>query len=562
MRLPSRHNEETPSMIRVVLYLVVVGLLAVGAAWLADRPGDVLVTWQGRRIETSVMVLVMAVMAFATLAVMLWSIARAILRSPEILSGYVRTRRGARGYLALSQGLIAIGSGDARAARKFADEAGRLAPDEPLTLLLNAQTAQLAGDRSAAERTFHSMAGRDDTRLLGLHGLFIEAQRRDDFAAAALYAEEAAKSQSAPAWAGQAVLTFRCAAADWTGALERLDRNMKDGLIDRTLYRRQRAVLLTAQARAAEENDRDNAKALALEAVKLTPTLVPAAALAARMLGEDSELRRAARIVEAAWKANPHPELAETYAHLRPGDSARDRLVRVQTLAEKAPGHVESALAVARAALDAHEFSIARSALAPLIIVPTQRTAMLMAELEKMEHGDEGRAREWMARAVHAHRDPAWTADGFVSDRWMPVSPVTGRLDAFQWKEPVAELERGGALIEDEARARAILEPPAEVTPVEQVPIEQPTQSAEAATPQEIPSDAAPELAPTETPSSRSRSRPPPAIPSSSSGGKVIPLLHVPDDPGTEPESSTEPATEPPPDTSQDGWQRLRGLFK
>ena len=99
-------------MIRVVLYLVVVGLLAMGAAWLADRPGDVLITWQGRRIETSVMVLIMFVMAFATLAVMLWSIARAILRSPDILSAYLRTRRSARGYLALSQGLVAVGSGE------------------------------------------------------------------------------------------------------------------------------------------------------------------------------------------------------------------------------------------------------------------------------------------------------------------------------------------------------------------------------------------------------------------------------------------------------------------
>jgi HemY protein len=544
-------------MIRVVLYFVLVGLLAAGAAWLADRPGDVMITWQGRRIETSVMVLIMAVMAFATLAVMLWSIARAILRSPDILSSYLRTRRGVRGYLALSQGLIAIGSGDARTARKFADEAGRIAPDEPLTLLLAAQAAQLAGDRTAAERTFHAMAGRDDTRLLGLHGLFIEAQRSEDFAAAALYAEEAAKSKSAPAWAGQAVLTFRCAAGDWTGALERLDRNMKDGLIDRAAYRRQRAVLLTARAVAAEESDRDNAKALVLEAVKLAPTLVPAAALAGRMLGEDSELRKAARVVEAAWKANPQPDLAETYAHLRPGDSARDRLVRVQTLAEKTPGNVEGALAVARAALDAQEFSIARAALAPLITVPTQRVAMLMAELEKMEHGDEGRAREWMARAVHARRDPAWTADGFVSDRWMPVSPVTGRLDAFQWKDPLAELDSGGALIEGDARARAILD-----APVERPPAEQPPQTPQAAAPQEIPSDAAPDLAPSETPSSRKRKKSAPTAPVTPTAEKVIPLLHVPDDPGPEPEASTEPATEPPPDTAAEGWQRLRGLFK
>ena len=33
-------------MIRVVIYLLIVGLLAAGAVWLADRPGDVMITWQ------------------------------------------------------------------------------------------------------------------------------------------------------------------------------------------------------------------------------------------------------------------------------------------------------------------------------------------------------------------------------------------------------------------------------------------------------------------------------------------------------------------------------------
>ena len=48
-----------------------------------------------------------------------------------------------------------------------------------------------------------------------------------------------------------------------------------------------------------------------------------------------------------------------------------------------------------------------------------------------------------MARALSsARRDPAWTADGFVSERWLPVSPVTGRLDAFAWKDPLSGLER------------------------------------------------------------------------------------------------------------------------
>src|SRR6266851_915202 len=154
-------------MIRVLVYLVIVGLLAFAAV--------------------------------AVAAVLLWSIVRAIWRSPGLIARHLENRRGVRGYLAVSRGLIAVGSGDVGAARKFMEEAKRIAPDEPLTLLLRAQTAQLSGDRDGASRTFQQMAGRDDTKLPGLQGLFIEARRRGDHAAAMLHAEEAAQSASAPA---------------------------------------------------------------------------------------------------------------------------------------------------------------------------------------------------------------------------------------------------------------------------------------------------------------------------------------------------------------------------
>ena len=441
-------------MIRVVIYLLIVGGLAFAAVWFADRPGEVAITWQGWRIDTSVMVLAAAVAAVVVAAVLLWSLIRALIRSPDVLSLYLRTRRGVRGYQAVSHGLVAVASGDVRAARKFSDEANRIAPGEPLTLLLGAQAAQLSGDRAAAERAFHVMAGRDDTKLLGLHGLYIEAQRRDDPVAARLYAEEAAAQASPPAWAGQAALEFRCAAGDWTGALERLERNQKSGLTDKASYRRQRAVLLTARALAAEETDRARARELrarggAVRAhARCRPPRSPAdcwarPASCARPRASSRRRGRRTRI----------PTLADAYAHLRPGDSARERLARIETLAAKSPGNIEGALAVARAALDAHEFAVAREALRPLAIVPTRRVAALMAELEEAEHGDEGRAREWMARALtSARRDPAWTADGFVSERWLPVSPVTGRLDAFAWKDPLSGLE-AGATIEAEKHA-------------------------------------------------------------------------------------------------------------
>src|SRR5436305_867580 len=337
-------------MIRVIVFLIAAGLLAAGVVWLADRPGQVAITWLGYRADTSVMFAIMAVTAVAIVAVLLWSLVRFLLRSPKLFSLALRERKRRRGYDAISRGLIAIGAGDARAAERFAANAQKSLPNEPLALLLRAQTAQLNGDRAGAEDAFRAMAERGDTRLLGLRGLYVEAQRRNDPVAARLAAEEAAKDAPALPWAGQAVLQFRGAAGDWEGALAILERHRTAGMIDRASYRRQRAVLLTARALAAEEDNRDVARTLAVDAVKIAPDLVPAAALAGRLLAESGERRKAGRIPGAAGKANPHPDLAQTHAHLRLSDAARDRLSRMQALARLAPGHAESALAVARAA--------------------------------------------------------------------------------------------------------------------------------------------------------------------------------------------------------------------
>src|SRR5215813_5455525 len=312
------------------------------------------------------------------------------------------------------------------------------------------------------------MAEREDTRLLGLRGLFIEAQRADDAMAAVMIAEEALKISPASTWASHAVLGFRCAQGDWDGALKILDNDLAAGLIDKAAWRRRRGVLLTAKALELEKVDRDLSREAVMEAVKLAPTLVPAAVLAAKYESEAHQVRRAMRLVEAAWIAHPHPDLADAYAHVRLGDSARQRLVRVETLAAKTPGEIEGALAIARAAIDASEFAKARAALAPFTDNPTQRVAMLMAEIERTEHGDSGKARAWTLRAVRARLDPAWTADGYVSDRWRPVSPVTGRLDAFQWQAPLASLPSDkGNTIESSPFEEAMLAaptPPREIT--------------------------------------------------------------------------------------------------
>ncbi len=431
-------------MIRVLLFIACVALAAFGLGWIADQPGDVAITFRGQQYDTSPLIALAGVAAVAFLFAVVFAMAGYLLRLPARLRANRRARRQTKGFDALTRGMIAASAGDLRNARRASADAAKHLGDQPLTMLLDAQTSLLAGDRAATEQTFSRMADHPETRVLGLRGLHVEARQRGDAAAAHEYAEAAHRIAPLP-WAGQAVLEHHSAQQNWTRALQAVETNLAQKTIDKPTANRQRAVLKTALALALAPGQAEEALKLASEAVSLAPDLVPASTFVGRALGRRGDLRKAARLLEGAWRLGPHPDIAAVYLDIRPGDSSTDRLKRAQTLARLAPKDVESCLAVARAAIAAREFAVARESMEPLIAAtpdnrPTARTCMAMAELEEAEKGPSGAVREWLARASRAPRDKAWVADGVVSDVWAPFSPVSGKLDAWIWQTPPERL--------------------------------------------------------------------------------------------------------------------------
>ncbi|AZO80843.1 MULTISPECIES: heme biosynthesis HemY N-terminal domain-containing protein [unclassified Bosea (in: a-proteobacteria)] len=540
-------------MVRVLVYLFIIALVAVGAVWLADRPGEVSILWQGYRIETSVAIAAIGVVVLAFLTLVAWAIMRFVFGLPSAFGFASRARRRARGFEAISRGMVAIGAGDPIAAGRHAVDARKFVANEPLTLLLEAQSAQLSGDRGQAEAAFKAMLDKPETRVLGLRGLFVEARRRGDMTAARAFADDAVRRSPSLAWANDALLDFHTAAGDWQAARTAVERRAALRLADKGEAKRQRAVLLAAEALDAKDREPEKALAAALEAVKLAPGLTPAAALAGRMLSERGDIKKAARLLEAAWKQVSHPDVASAYLDVRPGDSARDRLARAETLTKLRPADPEGVLALAGAAIHAQDFARARSTLKPLLAGGASvRACLLMAELEEAEHGATGRVREWLARATRAPRDAAWVADGLVSDQWLPISPISGRLDAFVWTVPPATLGSQGAHLNDDVLAdldepsAPLLEGKAEVAEAVTVPapaglappvtLEQP--KAEAKPEPKIETKAEPPVAPTPPPAEPVVEIAPvttkPAPQQAKPAPVVFPVAHAPDDPGPE----------------------------
>jgi len=432
-------------MVRLVVYLVTIALIASGLAWLADRPGTLQIVWQGYDIETSVFRAVVILAATVAFLIFLWSMFRALWNSPAAIGHRLLRQRQRKGLDALSGGLIAIGAGDSALASRYALQARKSLPHEPLTHLLRAQSAELSGDRAGARRIYEAMLASPETEQLGLRGLFLEAQREGASEAARQFAARALKANPKLGWSSTALFEQQCKQKDWAGALTTLENAKKSGHISKPAADRKRAVLLTAQAIDAEDGAPDKALAWALEAHALAPDLVPAAVVAGRIYASRGNTAKAAKILQKTWTKSPHPDLATVYAFARVGDSTRDRLDRIRQLAALNPHSIESPIAVASTAAEARLYDEARRALEPLLADRlTQRVALLMARIEAGENGEKGRVREWLARAMNAARDPVWMADGVISDHWEPTSPVDGRLDAFQWRVPVETRDGAG----------------------------------------------------------------------------------------------------------------------
>jgi HemY protein len=417
-----------------------VAAVSTVVAVVANRPGDVSIEWLGRRIDAPMWFVLAAIGTLLVVASLLWQLWRFIVRSPRQLAHQRQDRRRHRAYKALTQGMVAVAAGDASEAQRQSKLAGTLLNDPPLTLLLEAQAAQLGGDEEAAARYFRAMLDRPETAFLGLRGLLMQSLKSGNDAEALKLARRAAGERPQAAWAVSAVLDLELKTGAWAEAAATLKRAEKLKAIDTAAARRRRAVLLVEQARTAD--DLETAVGQLREAVRLAPDLVPARALLASALARSGRGREAGRLIEQGWTAAPHPELAAAYIQIDPAEEHVARVRRFERLAGFNPNHRESQVALAAANLAAGLWGPARGDLEKALVqaggeaAAPQRLARLMAHLEEGEAANPAAARHWLIVAARAPADPAWTCDrcGTIAATWTASCERCGGFDSLAWR--------------------------------------------------------------------------------------------------------------------------------
>ncbi len=415
-------------MRRALYVLLLLGIAVAAAMYIAELGGTVEIrvgeVWVGVSAPVALLLLCLA---FLLLHGILNAI-EALRRWPQRLRARRAAKRREHGDAALTRALVALAAGTSDVARVEVRRARKALGDTPQLLLLSAEANRLAGRDGEAEENFRALAEREDSRFLGLRGLLRAAIARQDWDAALALAKEAEAVQPGAVWLREERATLALRTHDWREALALSPPDTP------------RAAL--ALAAAGQEQDAGRAAELERQAFQADKGFAPAALAHAQRLRDTGSPRRAKAVLEEAWTAGPHPDLAAPYLQDEP-----DKLHQVkqaEDLVRRIPTHAESRLLIARIALEAGLTGRARAELTALVQAGAadRRAHLMLAELEEAEYGDTPEARaaqaRWLREAARAAPEPHWrcAACGTEHARWAPVCTSCDAVGRISWAAP------------------------------------------------------------------------------------------------------------------------------
>lgn len=434
------------SLLKVLIFVALIGGLTYGAGQLMEMGDLALLTVMGREF---VLTPLLAILGAVVLLISVWLLFKLVgllvaglrfLNGDETaISRYFNRRAERKGYEALAEGMMALAAGEGRLAIRKAERAETYLGRPELTKLVVAQGAEMVGDTALATATFKALVADDRTRFVGVRGLMKQKLAAGDTETALKLAEKALAIRPRNEEVQTTLLQLQARHEDWAGARATLAAALRSGNLPREVHKRRDAVLALAHARdAMAEGKIAEATRDAETAQRMAPGLVPAAVMAARLAIADGKAKQAEKIVKAAWATDPHPDLAAAFAEIAPGETPAERVKRFKPLLAKHAGHPEAKMLEAELQIAAEDFPAARRALGDLAEThPTARTLTIMAAIERGAGAEDRLVRAWLAKAVMAPRGMQWVCDscGHIHAEWRPVCTHCGSFDRLSWQE-------------------------------------------------------------------------------------------------------------------------------
>ena len=437
------------SLIKILAFVLAVTAFTYGGTQLMEVDGGATVDVAGQEFTLSPIEMVFALGAMIVAVWLGLKLLALLVATFKFLNGdetaisrYFDRNRERKGYEALSEGMMALASGEGHLAMTKAARADKYLQQPQLTNLLTAQAAEMTGDRRKAEETYKKLLTDNKTRFVGVRGIMKQKLADGDTDTALALAKKAFALKPKHKETQDVLLRLQAETSDWAGARKTLGAKLKSGSLPRDVHKRRDAVLALSEARdILDEGKTIEARETAIEANRLSPDLIPAAIMAAQGYVGEGNARYATRVLTKTWNTHPHPDLAAAFAEIAPDETAQERLKRFTSLTKTTANHPETKMLLAELNIAAEDFPSAKRALGDLVETnPTARVLTLMAAIERGQGSDDSVVRGWLTRALTAPRGPQWICENcqHIHPSWAATCGNCGSFDTLAWKTPPA----------------------------------------------------------------------------------------------------------------------------
>ncbi len=421
-------------MIRLALYITLAILLALGAVWLADNPGSLLIHWQSHEIRMTVAIFGLLILLYTILCWYIFKLYRWFRTDNPLKSPKRMESRRQKGLTELDLGWAALAVQDRAAALKHGKKARGLLPEHngPLRLLLRVSTGKAQKD------CLRRLEENPNCKISALKfRLDQESSPQDSLA----ILQEMRELRPENIWVSRKIFDISAQTHNWAEAKQELAGLSKSKAIDAESQKHLSGVINYCQALEADlSGQKKPACDFALQALKNAPAFTPAALLLARLYLAQGDKSKARKIIEATWKICPHPDLGQFFLDIKPMESPSEKFRRIQKFTALNDSHLHSLHLLAKVSLDTAHWGEAKQALEKILAgnIATHETYHLLSRLEILQKNDQQAAEAHLASAAGAAPDPVWHcgACGTKQPNYIANCPDCHAFGSIIWQRP------------------------------------------------------------------------------------------------------------------------------
>jgi HemY protein len=423
-------------MLKIFSLFIILSVVGYVTIWVKKDPGAIAIEWHGWLIETSVPIIISITVLLFLSSIFIYWIFKKVFSIPKTIKVNYKTKKTNKAKNIIIKAFSAKSMGEIELAEKLSKEAKYL-NNTPLKLLLDTEINNYSGNENTYIQDLTKMLDYPETMLLGVKNLSNFYFNKGNLKKATKIIERTLHSKNTPNWFFLTALKLNILDKNWEGILKNLkyiDKYTKIGNAE--IKHIKSRIYLFKASENNEDNNTMNFKDIDLS-LKFDPSFAPSIIFKARLLYKKDN-RLGLNYIKKSWKKFSHPDIANFVSEIYNDRPKNELLNIIKNLTKLNNNTFINNLAIAKVAISIGSWSVARQSIK---IIPekdwTKDVYIMMADLEKKEHGNISKSNYWIKKAENANLDYAWgcTSCTYVSKSWSLICPKCNNVNTIKWQQ-------------------------------------------------------------------------------------------------------------------------------